>query len=257
LQWSHHIKKKEYFSMRLKCISCEVLARPLYLSAAYSPHMVDIEMIRYGLHQQSNNLRSRLQSSINDAEGKGYDAVVLAYGLCGKSTDGLHAMSIPLVLPRAHDCITIFLGSRKRYQAEFEHTPGTYWYVQDYIERDDGSGASLSIGANTAGDAEEVYKSYVEKYGQDNADYLMEVMGAWQSHYNRAAVIDLGVGDGSLVEERARADALRRGWNFEKLPGDLILVKNLLDGNWNDDFLVVKPGQTIKMTYDEEIIGCR
>ena len=243
--------------MRLKCIGCEVLARPLYLSAAYSPHTVDIEMLRYGLHQQSNNLRSRLQEAIDAAEGKGYDAVVLAYGLCGKSTDGLRARSIPLVLPRAHDCITIFLGSRQRYRQEFEQTPGTYWYVQDYIERDDGSGASLSIGANTAGDAEDLHASYVEKYGQDNADYLMEVMGAWQSHYRRAAVIDLGVGDGSSVEQRARADAGRRGWIFEKLRGDLGLVKRLVDGEWNDDFLVVQPGQAIKMTYDEDIVGTR
>ena len=243
--------------MRLKCISCEVLARPIYLSAAYSPHTVDIEMLRYGLHQQSNDLRSRLQAAIDAAEGKGYDAVVLAYGLCGKSTDGLRAGSIPLVLPRAHDCITIFLGSRQRYRQEFEQTPGTYWYAQDYIERDDGSGASLSIGANTSGDAEAVYASYVEKYGQDNADYLMEVMGAWQSHYSRAAFIDLGVGDGSSVEQRARADAGRRGWNFEKLRGDLGLVQRLVNGNWDEDFLVVQPGQTIKMTYDEEIIGCQ
>ncbi len=106
--------------MRLKCIGCEVLARPLYLSAAYSPHTVDIEMLRYGLHQQSNDLRTRLQTAIDAAEGKGYDAVVLAYGLCGKSTEGLRARSIPLVLPRAHDCITIFLGSRQRYLQEFE-----------------------------------------------------------------------------------------------------------------------------------------
>jgi hypothetical protein len=241
--------------MRLKCIGCEVLARPLYLAAAYSPHTVDIEMLRYGLHQQSKDLRSRLQAAIDAAEGKGYDAVALAYGLCGKSTDGLRARSIPLVLPRAHDCITIFLGSRQRYNQEFEQKPGTYWYVQDYIERDDGTGASLSIGAYTSGNAEDVYASYVEKYGQDNADYLMEVMGAWQSHYNRAALIDLGVGDSTNVEQRARQDAERRGWKFEKLPGDIGLVQRLVNGDWDQDFLVVPPGQAIKMTYDEDIVG--
>jgi Protein of unknown function (DUF1638) len=82
-------------------------------------------------------------------------------------------------------------------------------------------------------------------------------MGAWQSHYSRAAVIDLGVGDGSSVEQRARTDAERRGWNFEKLRGDIGLVQRLVNGDWDKDFLVVKPGQTIKMTYDDEIIGCQ
>jgi hypothetical protein len=242
--------------MRIKCIGCEVLARAIYLSAAQSPHTVDVEMLRYGLHQHSADLRSRLQAAIDATEGKGYDAVVLAYGLCGKSTYGLTARSLPLVLPRAHDCITIFLGSRQRYNQQFEQTPGTYWYVQDYIERDDGSGASLSIGANTAGDAEDLYATYVEKYGQDNADYLMEVMGAWQSHYTRAAFIDLGVGDGSKVEGRAQADAARRGWTFERLPGDLSLVRRLLFAEWDSDFLVVQPGQTIKMSYDDGILTC-
>jgi hypothetical protein len=242
--------------MRIKCIGCEVLARPLYLCAAYSPHMIDMEMLRYGLHQHSGDLRKRLQTAIDNTEGKGYDAVVLGYGLCGKSTYGLEARSIQLVLPRAHDCITIFLGGRTRYQQQFEQNPGTYWYVQDYIERDDGSGASLSIGANTAGDAEDQRAIYVEKYGQDNADYLMEVMGAWQSHYNRAALIDLGVGDNSKVEKRAQDDAARRGWTYERLAGDIVLVRKLLNGDWDQDFQIIQPGQKVTMTYDENIIGC-
>ena len=161
-----------------------------------------------------------------------------------------------MVLPRAHDCITIFLGSRERYNQEFTGTPGTYWYVQDYIERDDGSGASLSIGANTSADSEATYAEYVAKYGRDNADYLMEVMGAWQAHYHRAAYIDLGIGDGSAVEARARADAARRGWAFERMAGDMVLIRRLLYGDWNEDFLVLGPGQSISMTYDEAILGC-
>jgi hypothetical protein len=162
-----------------------------------------------------------------------------------------------LVMPRAHDCITLFLGSRARYRQQFEQVPGTYWYVQDYLERDDGSGVGLAIGAETGADAEATYASYVEKYGKDNAEYLMEIMGAWQSHYQRAGLIDLGIGDASLAEKRAQADAARRGWTFERLPGDLGLVRRLLYGEWDDDFLVVPPGQTISMTYDENVLCCQ
>ena len=242
--------------MRIKCIGCEVLARPIYLSAAHSPHTVDLELFRYGLHQRPADLRARLQAAIDASAAQNYDAIVLAYGLCGKSTAGLKVPDKPglkMVLPRAHDCITIFLGGRARYNQEFTQTPGTYWYVQDYIERDDGSGASLAIGANTAADGEETHAEYVRKYGADNADYLMEIMGAWQAHYNRAAFIDLGVGDGSAVAARAQADAARRGWNFERLAGDM---RRLLTGDWNEDFLILGPGQSVAMTYDEAILGC-
>jgi hypothetical protein len=249
--------------MKYKVIGCEVLARPIYQCAAQSPHVIDLELIQYGLHQHPTVLRSRIQAAIDASTGKGYDAILLAYGLCGKSTNGLKAPSandgvpgLKMVLPRAHDCITIFLGGRERYNQQFEQTPGTYWYVQDYLERDDGSGASMAIGANTSAEGEEVYEEYVEKYGRDNADYLMEIMGAWQSHYKRAAYIDLGVGDGSRAEERARNDAARRGWTYERLAGDMVLIRKLLFGEWNEDFLVVEPGQSITMTFDEKILGC-
>jgi hypothetical protein len=242
--------------MKIFCLACEVLARPLYLSAARSPHIVDIQLIQRGLHNQPANLRAVLQSAIDAADGKGYDAIAMGYGLCGQATAGLTARTLPLVFPRAHDCITLFLGSRERYQTQFEQFPGTYWYAQDYIERDDGSGGSLALGAGVEENIDEVYAGYVEKYGQDNADYLMEVMGAWKQHYSRAAYIDLGVGNGAAVEAKARAQAERRGWSFERVAGDMVLLRRLVDGDWDTDFLVVPPGGQVKMTYDEQVIGC-
>jgi hypothetical protein len=84
----------------------------------------------------------------------------------------------------------------------------------------------------------------------------MEVMGAWQTHYKRAALIDLGVGDIGAVENRARGDAARRGWTFDRVAGDLVLIRRLLNGDWADDFLVLEPGQQVAMTYDDSVIGC-
>ena len=243
-------------NMRLKCITCEALARPVYLCAASSPHVIDVELLHYGLHNQPADLRAILQDKIDASEGNPYDYVTLAYGLCGKASAGLQSRSIPLVSPRAHDCITLFLGSRARYQEQFENYPGTYWYSQDYIERNDGSNTILSLGSAELG-LQSTYQEYVEKYGVDNADYLMEVMGAWQQHYQRAVYIDLGVGYGKDTEQKAISEASRRGWSFERINGDLILIKNLLDGKWNNrDYLKVSPGQEIKMTGDEGIVGC-
>jgi len=240
--------------MRLKCLGCDVLARPLYLCAAHSPHIVDFQLFERGLHNTPVLLRAKLQEHIDLAAGQGYDAVLMAYGLCGQATAGLIARDVPVVVPRAHDCITLFLGGRLRYNAQFASEPGTYWYNLDYVERDKGAGSGL--GAGIGSDGEKVYQEYVEKYGQENADYLMEVMGAWQAHYKRAAFIDMGVGDGSKVEAQARGDAERRGWMFDKVMGDLVLVRRLVDGDWADDFLTLQPGERIKMTYDEAVIGC-
>jgi hypothetical protein len=94
----------------------------------------------------------------------------------------------------------------------------------------------------------------VAKYGADNADYLMEVMGAWRSHYQRAAFIDLGIGSSQAVETQARDEAARRGWSFERVAGDLVLIRRLLSGEWDKDFLVLQPGQKLDMAYNDEII---
>jgi hypothetical protein len=242
--------------MRIKCLGCDALARMIYLSAAHSPHIVDISIFRLGLHRKPVDLQARLQAEIDEAQGQGYDAITLAYGLCGKATYGLTARDVPVVIPKAHDCITLFLGSRERYRQQHENMPGTYWYALDYIER----GAltkekfSLGSGMDDGRDIGDVYDEYVAKYGQDNADYLMEVMGAWRSHYERAAFIDLGIGHSQAVEAQAQEEAARRGWSFERITGDLVLINRLLSGAWEHDFVVLKPGQKLDMAYNDDII---
>ncbi len=242
--------------MRLKCIGCDALARLIYLCAAQSPHLVDVTLLRLGLHRKPVDLQARLQQEINASAGQGYDAVVMAYGLCGRSTAGIIARDVPVVIPRAHDCITLFLGSRARYNEQHEQKPGTYWYTPDYIERgsQDGSLTALGAGGDDGLNIEDEYDRYVAKYGKDNADYLMEVMGAWRSHYQRAAFIDMGVVESSAVEAKAQEEAARRGWTFERLAGDLVLVRRLLNGDWTTDFLTLQPGQKLAMSYDDQII---
>jgi hypothetical protein len=241
--------------MRLKCISCESLARLAYLCAARSPHIVDVELVQRGMHNRPGQLRTHLQERIDAVQQGAYDAVVLLYGLCGQGTLGLTARHVPVVLPRAHDCITLFLGSRELYKEQFENNPGTYWYAQDYMERTDPSNTAISLGSAADADLQAEYEMYVEKYGRENADYLMETMGRWRDHYKRAVFIDTGVVDGSAVEERARTEAERRGWTFERIAGNLMLVRRLLAADWDDDFLVLKPGQQSVATYDEDIVG--
>jgi hypothetical protein len=243
--------------MRLLALTCEVLARSVYLCAARSPHVVDVRLNRRGLHDDPPNLRALLQAEIDEVAAP-YDAVALAYGLCGGATAGLRAGAIPLAVPRAHDCITLFLGDRARYQAEFTANPGTYWYVQDYLERTDDGSAFAGVGAVSDASARATYEEYVAKYGEDNAAYLMEALGAWRSHYDRAAFMEMGVAApeaAALAEARARDDADRRGWAFAKLAGELLLVRRLIDGAWDPaDFLVLQPGERLAMSYDDAVI---
>lgn len=241
--------------MRLLCIACESLSRPVYYYASSSPHIIDIEMVEIGLHNTPDKLRIALQEKIDSADPQKYQAVVLGYALCGRATHQLKAVRIPLVIPIAHDCITIFLGSRERYNQEFSETPGTYWYEQDYVERGNLSDAGLALGAPIDGKKETIYQEYVEKYGKDNAEYLMEVMGAWQHHYQRAAWIETGMAKTEDARQKAESQAAQRKWRFEHLTGDLELIRKLLYGEWDDDFLKVEPGKAIEFSNDDNIIS--
>ena len=69
--------------MRFFCIACEVLARPLYLAAAASPHIVDIHLMPIRLHEHPEGLNEALQAQIAEAEKGKFDAILLGYGLCG------------------------------------------------------------------------------------------------------------------------------------------------------------------------------
>lgn len=239
--------------MRLLAITCDILSRPVYAFAARSPHAVNVVHLSAALHAEPLTLRGRIQQQV-DAAGPDVDAVVLAYGLCGGATAGLVARDVPLVLPRAHDCVTIFLGGRTRYQAEHEKAPGTYWYVQDQMERGNDLKGWLLGDAARAEDVVATRKDYAERFGVDNADYLMEVLGEWRTRYERGAFIDTGLAPSDEAANRAQAETQRRGWRFERTAADLHLVRRLLYGEWDDDFQVVRPGERLEMSYDDDVV---
>lgn len=240
---------------RYIALTCEALARSVYAAAAESPHTVTVQLYRQGLHNTPKNLRATLQEQIDTIQPGAYDAILLVYGMCGTSTVDLVARHTPLVMPRTHDCIALYLGSHARYQAEFDAQPGTYWYSQDYLERNE-PGSNVGLGASTIEDnMDSVYEEYVEKYGQDNADYLMDVMGEWSKQYKRAVYINMGTGDGHAYESLAQEQAERRNWTFERKQGDRRMITMLLNGEWPDDeFLIVPPGLTIRQFGGEGLI---
>ncbi len=233
--------------MRLKIISCEVLFREISLLAARSPNQVDVEFLPKGLHDQRSVLmQNRLQQVLDGVDPYRYDAVAFGYALCGNGIAGLTAGSLPIVIPRGHDCITMFLGSRQRYAGYFADHPGVYFKTTGWIER----GAS---GSQIFGEAYELHV-LIDKYGDENGRYLYEQLHGSQRTYRQFTFIEMGVEADDRFERASRQDASSRGWQFEKLQGDLTLLRKLVNGEWDDDFLVVPPGWRVAATHDERII---
>jgi len=241
---------------RLKVIACEILFRELCYCAAHAQQCVDLTFLPKALHDiGARQMSERLQQAVDATDLGAYDAILLAYGLCNNGICNLRS-PLPLVIPRAHDCITLLLGSRERYQELFNRYPGTYYQSTGWIERAVDSNSqpnSVTVQLGISCD----YHAYVAKYGEENARYLMEMLGDWTKHYSRLVYIDTGFGDFGTYAQATQREAEERGWAYEWVQGNTGLLQRLLDGDWNtQDFLVIPPNTPIEPTYDDRIICC-
>ena len=248
--------------MFLKVIACEVAVRELYFTAARSSNLVDLEFLTQGHHDAPAAGRAELQQRIDAVPTGKYDAIILGYGLCSNILAGLKTAHTPLIIPRAHDCITLFLGSKERYQKCFTEHPGTYYYTSGWLEcaqRRKGNpslwgGASLPASANQGRQA--MYEAWVKKYGEEQAKYLMEEMGHWTDSYTHGALIDFEFLRHLKLEQQVQQVCAEKGWAYEEIPGELVLFQRLVDGDWPEkDFLTVRPGQTVVAAFDERVIA--
>jgi hypothetical protein len=245
--------------MRLKVIACEVVARELYWCAARARHAVDITLQPQGLHDNSDVCRGTLQQLVDAAGPDRYDAVLLGYGLCNNSLSGVRAGAIPMIIPRAHDCITLLLGSKERYAKLFAEYPGTYWFSSGWVECREKRGEQIEPRQNSGlgplyrGDD---FSAMVAKYGEENAKYLAEFMSHWEDHYTRGTLIEFDFASHLGLADKVRKICAEKGWEFVSVPGNLALLQAGLDGEWDADrFLVVQPGESVRPCYDDTILA--
>ena len=194
------------------------------------PHLppdMDYQVLDFGLHIRPEALKRALQEAI-EAGTKTAETIILGYGLCSQAVVGLRANGCTLVVPRVDDCIAIFLGSAAAYKAQHRAEPGTYYLTKGWIEASD-----------TLLDE---YERVIERYGQQRADKIMQTM---LKHYTRLAFIDIGQHDQARYRAYARRAAETLDLRYQEIPGSDALVRKMLNGPWDDDFVVARPGETI------------
>ena len=191
------------------------------------PPGMDYRVLDFGLHVNPEALRRALQEAI-DASATLAEMILLGYGLCSQAVVGLRANDCTLVVPKVDDCIAIFLGSGKAYKAQSRAEPGTYYLTKGWIE---------------AGDSPfDEYDSLVEQYGEEKARRLM---GKILKNYTRLALINTGQYELERYRDYSRRMAERFRLRYEEIPGSNTLMKKMLYGPWDDEFVVARPGETI------------
>jgi hypothetical protein len=231
----------------LKVIACEVGFREVCACASRSVNRIDLEFLPQGYHDVPQDGSTALQARVDAVEKDKYDAILLGYGLCNQILSGIQARDTPMVLMRAHDCITFFLGSRERYNDVFTQETGTYYFTAGWLEQRSRA-SQVEIREQSAGMGMTLkYDALVEQYGEENARYLMETMSTWSQHYTRGLFIGFDFTSHLPAKRKAQEICKERGWTFEEIEGDLSLLQQRLDGPWEDDsFLVLPSGAGIE-----------
>ncbi|MBR0143509.1 MAG: DUF1638 domain-containing protein [Clostridia bacterium] len=249
--------------MRLKIIACKAIFREISYLAAASENTVDVTWMRQGYHSAPDDLRKLLQTEIDAVEegrdvhsfdigeseedpSRDFDAILLGYGLCSKAVTGICAKRHRLVIPRAHDCITFFLGSKERYASCFHGIPGCFWYTAGWID-------NLAVPGRES--QERAAGKYAKLgYDEETVEYLLEETGGLKNYHN-AAYISMPFLNNAHYARTAKEAADYFQWNYHEIPGDTGLLAKFVAGQWDEeDFLILEPGEKAEQSYDDRII---
>ena len=251
--------------MRLKLIACKALFRELSYLSALSENAVDATWIRQGCHDHPEQLKEVLQHEIDLTESGGdlhtnklleegdasgvfedFDAILIGYGLCSNGTLGLSSKKYRLVIPKAHDCITLFLGSKERYARYFKELPGCFWYTASWIEN------TAMPGKERAERSARMYREM--GYDEETIEYLLDELSG-VGNYRHSAYIPMPFLDRETYRAVTQEAAEYFGWDYHEIKGDMSLMERFIAGKWDpDEFLVLEPGERAEASYDSDII---
>jgi hypothetical protein len=207
-----------------KIIVCETIIKEML---PLLPPDMEYQTVESGLHLRPETLRAALQTFIDESE---VQTIILGYGLCSMAVVGLKSDHGTLVVPRLDDCIALFLGSQKRYREQLSKEPGTYYLSKGWID----AGVNLI----------EEFKVMEDRHGKKRADVVKKRM---LQHYTRLAFIDMGYRDQEYYREFSRRAADELELFYEEIKGTERLLKKMIHGPWDKDFVVSPPGHIISL----------
>jgi len=209
---------------RCKLIACAAVIEEML---PFIPPRMSHEVLDFGLHTNPKSLKRALQNTINSS-APDIETILLGFGLCSQAVVGLRSGSRTLIIPRLDDCIAIFLGSTAQYQKQYRSEPGTYYLTKGWIESSETPFSEYDI--------------LVKRYGEQIAQRIINQI---LKNYTRLAFINTGNNRLEYYREHARSMAERFNLRYEEIQGSDVIIKKILYGPWNDEFVIIPPGKTV------------
>lgn len=195
------------------------------------PPDMEYRTLDFGLHSDPAKLHYDLQEVIDESKDKA-DFIVLGYGFCSQGVIGLCAVDCTLILPRVDNCIAIFLGSEAAYIQQCRSEPGTYYLTKNWIEMSNSPFVE--------------YDKILVKSGREHAERVIRLM---LKNYKRLALINTGQYELERYRDYVRRAAEQFGLNYEEIEGSTIMLKKMIHGPYDDEFIIVGPGESIRFEH--------
>ncbi|NLI92643.1 MAG: DUF1638 domain-containing protein [Peptococcaceae bacterium] len=215
--------------MKTAIICCENLKYELIKTLKKSGSSIPVIWISSDYHINSDRLREKLQQEIDQLQD--FEKILLGFGCCGNSVIGLTATTADLVIPKAHDCIEILLSRRNK---KFKRRASTYFLSKGWLQSDKG--------------IIQEHKRLVERYGEVKAKNILKIM---LNQYYSLMFIDSGVSDKAELDRLLKtSEQFAAAANLELMveKGGYWLLKALVQGLFEKDFIIIKKGETVPMT---------
>ena len=166
----------------LRVIGCGIMKEELTHAPSDGVSFIFLEQ---SLHRTPQKMKETIQEEINKADMREGNSIILSYGLCSNGIVGIKASHQSIIIPKVHDCITLFLGSNERYFEEHKKEPGTYYLTKGWIEE-----KKSPLG---------IYEEYCQRYAHANRH-------RGQAHRRPAAVLAVELSNHNWACSRG-------GWN--------------------------------------------
>ena len=206
-----------------KIIACRSLAPFIESIQGTAANLTVLEV---GLHVDPARLRQALLQTIAQLEEEGA-TIILGYGLCGRSLEGVVSEKSTLIVPRIDDCIGMLLGSRSRHRQVMADHPGTYFLDANWLDSD----MNIFIQINKG----------MEHLPEERRRQIAHIA---LQHYTRLVLLEET--QQTDAEERCRRLAEEHDLEFRRLDRDFGLLERLVCGPWTAaEFVIVPPGTPI------------
>lgn len=232
-------------------IVCDVMKNELERFKDKEKSNMDYVFMEQHLHDTPEKMKARLQEEI-DKVGEEYQDIILIYGLCSNGVVDLRSEKHNIIIPRVHDCISLFLGSRERYIEEFKKDLAAYYLCKGWIEYGSDPYRGYLIWTDQEDKIPKEWFGKKERYGQKYDEQMARFLFVeLLKNYKRVVLIDnddLEKMHRDYAEDMVKfmSEVLETEIELIEIKGSSRLLEMLVKRQWdNDEVITIKPGEKI------------